>query len=88
MNSSSPPSKRSKLERIMDRVVLTMFLLLFAFCLTTSVYFSHWTSHEYTRHWYMAPHSATAAYDPSNPGKVGLISFIVSLILYGEAAAA
>ena len=43
MNSTQPPSKRSHVERTVDRIIFVMFTLLFAMCLVGSIYFANWT---------------------------------------------
>ena len=43
MNSTQPPSKRSRVERTVDRIILLMFALLFAMCLLGCLYFAYWT---------------------------------------------
>ena len=43
MNSMQPPSKRSQVERTVDRIILLMFSLLFAMCLIGCFYFANWT---------------------------------------------
>lgn len=43
MNSTQPPSKRSQVERTVDRIILFMFTLLFAMCLIGCFYFASWT---------------------------------------------
>jgi hypothetical protein len=43
MNSTQPPSKRSRVERTVDRIILFMFGLLFAMCIMGCIYFALWT---------------------------------------------
>ncbi len=43
MNATLPPSKRSTIERRMDRVILFMFALLFAMCIAGAACFAVWT---------------------------------------------
>jgi magnesium-transporting ATPase (P-type) len=43
MNSTQPPSKRSQVERTVDRIILFMFALLFAMCIVGCIRFAHWT---------------------------------------------
>lgn len=42
MNSAPAPSKRSQVEKYVDRVIIFMFFLLFSFCITGAVY--RWVS--------------------------------------------
>lgn len=43
MNSTQPPSKRSQVERTVDRIIFVMFSLLFCMCLIGCICFAHWT---------------------------------------------
>jgi hypothetical protein len=43
MNSTQPPSKRSRVERTVDRIILFMFALLFLMCILGCIYFAFWT---------------------------------------------
>lgn len=49
MNSTQPPSKRSRVERTVDRIILFMFSLLFAMCLVGCIYFAFWTVRKHGR---------------------------------------
>lgn len=83
-NTAPAPSKRSHVERIVDKIILFMFFLLFSFCIVGAVFFAVWTKDEMSGHWYLAPEVTTDQYNPNNPAFVGFASFITSFILYGE----
>ncbi|GLC46227.1 hypothetical protein PLESTM_001842700 [Pleodorina starrii] len=82
-NAAPAPSKRSHVERIVDKIILFMFFLLFSFCITGATYFSVWTKDHSSKHWYLAPGDVSDQYNPASPGFVGFASFITSFILYG-----
>ena len=89
MNATRTPSKRSSVERIVDKIILFMFSVLFSMCLTGAIYFGIWTRDQGPKNWYLKLQpAADAQYDPEKPAFVGFASFITSFILYGEAAAA
>lgn len=87
MNATKPPSKRSRIERTVDRIIFFMFGLLFSMCLTGCIYFAWWTSRYMTKHWYLGPGpNVPREYDSSKPGIVAVTNFITAFILYGEIA--
>ncbi|MEW5317788.1 MAG: hypothetical protein WDW38_009057 [Sanguina aurantia] len=83
MNSTAAPSKRSTIEKTIDRIIIFMFCLLFSYCLISSVYDAWWTKSAYSAHWYMRPDQHDVSADVSNPAQTGLVSFIIHIILYG-----
>jgi hypothetical protein len=85
MNSTQPPSKRSRIERTVDRIIFFMFGLLFSMCLTGCIYFAWWTARYMPDHWYLGSDSVLPReYDGSNPGVVAVTNFITAFILYGK----
>jgi phospholipid-transporting ATPase len=44
MNATQPPSKRSRVERTVDSIILVMFATLFGMCLLGAAYFASWTA--------------------------------------------
>lgn len=84
-NATATPSKRSRVERIVDKIILFMFCILFSMCLTGCIYFAIWTENNGPPAWYLSLVPSDAEqYNPDNPAFVGLASFITSFILYGE----
>ena len=51
MNATLPPSKRSRVEREMDWLILFMFALLLVMCLIGAVTFSVWTHRISPQQW-------------------------------------
>ncbi|GFR43006.1 hypothetical protein Agub_g4006 [Astrephomene gubernaculifera] len=82
-NSAPAPSKRSHVERMVDKIIFFMFFLLFSFCICGAVYFAIWTRDKSPKHWYLAPNQPKDQYNPVKPSFVGFASFITSFILYG-----
>ena len=55
MNATLPPSKRSRVEREMDILILFMFALLLAMCIIGAVFFGAWTHSRSPNMWWVAP---------------------------------
>ncbi|KAG2453311.1 hypothetical protein HYH02_001535 [Chlamydomonas schloesseri] len=82
MNSTEAPSKRSYIERTVDRIILLFFFVLLLWCLISAVYHAWWTNTHFKRHWYMRPDAVDAASDPDSPAQTGAVNFFVALLLY------
>ena len=82
-NATLPPSKRSRIEHQMDRMIIFMFALLFAMCLIGAVQFAIWTKNLSPKMWYLAPDNAPTAFNPSKALLAGVYSFVTSFVLYG-----
>jgi hypothetical protein len=85
-NSTRAPSKRSALERIVDKIIILMFSLLFAMCTTGCVFFAHWTTTHMGSAWYLRPDEVDIQYKQDSPVAVAITNFITVFILYGKAA--
>lgn len=87
MNSTAVPSKRSKVERQLDYLIIAIFAMLFAICLVGSVGGALWVD---SAHWYLdlaaegEASSSRAMFDPDNRGTVGLLAFMTLLTLYSS----
>ncbi|KAK9844803.1 hypothetical protein WJX74_007043 [Apatococcus lobatus] len=81
-NASLPPSKRSRIERQMDILILFMFTLLFILCIIGAVVLAVWTKSQGRSMWYLRPENTERAYDAAHPVIVGVYSFITSFMLY------
>ena len=82
-NATLPPSKRSRIEHQMDKMILLMFCLLFAMCLVGAALFALWTKNISPRMWYLAPENAPNAFNPSKTVLSGVYAFVTSFVLYG-----
>lgn len=84
MNARKPPSKRSRIERKLDYLVLGMFALLLLMCIISASCFTVWTTRHMPDMWYLAPEPGrtAAAYNPEKPGMAWFLSFVNSFVLY------
>ncbi|GER50453.1 ATPase E1-E2 type family protein / haloaciddehalogenase-like hydrolase family protein [Striga asiatica] len=82
-NSTNPPSKRSKIERKMDKIVYLLFGVLFSMAFGSSVYFGVLTKRgPLERKWYLRPDSSNIFFDPKRASAAGLYHFLTALLLY------
>ncbi|KAK8939156.1 putative phospholipid-transporting ATPase 4 [Platanthera zijinensis] len=82
-NSTHSPSKRSRIEKKMDRIIYILFSLLVMISLISSIGFAVMTKLGMPKWWYMRPDNTTNLYDPSKPTTAGIFHLITALILYG-----
>ncbi|KAJ1268163.1 hypothetical protein BS78_07G115800 [Paspalum vaginatum] len=84
-NAMEPPSKRSSVERRMDKIIYLLFVILFAIATFGSIVFGMKTKHEispgnYT--WYLRPDQANIFFDPNRASLAAFCHFLTSLMLY------
>jgi phospholipid-translocating ATPase len=91
MNSTSPPSKRSSVERQLDFIILFQLLLLICMSATSAIVFAVWLAQENNKNWYLQVNLnngsnsiSKAAYNYSNPFVAGILQFFTCLVLYGK----
>ncbi|KAG8643295.1 probable phospholipid-transporting ATPase 4 [Manihot esculenta] len=82
-NSTKSPSKRSRIERKMDKIIYILFSLLLLISLISSIGFAVKVKFQMPDWWYMQPAKPENLYDPNSPVKSGLAHLITALILYG-----
>ncbi|KAF7801509.1 putative phospholipid-transporting ATPase 8 isoform X1 [Senna tora] len=86
-NATDPPSKRSKIERKMDKIIYILFSTLVLISFIGSVYFGIETKRDISdgeyRRWYLRPDNTTVFYDPRNATIAALLHFLTALMLYG-----
>ncbi|KAJ6341552.1 hypothetical protein OIU78_009666 [Salix suchowensis] len=82
-NSTVSPSKRSRLEKKMDKVIYLLFSMLLLISLVTSIGSSVVIKSDMSQWWYLSLEDSDPLFDPSNPSKSGFLQFIRALILYG-----
>lgn len=85
-NSTDPPSKRSTIERQMDRIIYVLFGFLVLLSVVGSIFFGVWTSEDIedgtmTR-WYLRPDDTTIYYSPSGAALAAVLQFLTALMLY------
>ncbi|CAI9768069.1 unnamed protein product [Fraxinus pennsylvanica] len=84
-NSTDPPSKRSKIEKKMDKIIYFLFGVLFTMAFIGSVYFGIVTRDDLEgRHkrWYLKPESANIFFDPERAPMAAIYHFLTALLLY------
>ncbi|KAL8113317.1 putative phospholipid-transporting ATPase 4 [Apium graveolens] len=82
-NSTRSPSKRSRIERKMDKIIYILFSLLVAISLISSLGFAYLTKNKMPDWWYLHAPDDKDLYNPDKPSKSGLYHLVTALILYG-----
>ena len=85
-DTTDPPSKRSKIERKMDKIIYILFSTLIMMSSVGSVFFGIETKNDIhdgklTR-WYLGPGNATVFYDPRRASLAAFFHFLTDLMLY------
>ncbi|WCJ39486.1 ATPase E1-E2 type family protein / haloacid dehalogenase-like hydrolase family protein [Euphorbia peplus] len=82
-NSTKSPSKRSRVERKMDKIIYILFSFLLLISMISSIGFAVKIKLQMPTWWYMQPLKPEDLYDPNKPLQSGLAHLITALILYG-----
>ncbi|KAK4603667.1 hypothetical protein RGQ29_012256 [Quercus rubra] len=86
-NATNPPSKRSKIEKKMDKIVYILFSTLVLIAFVGSLFFGIETKKDFSdgnlRRWYLHPDDTTVFYDPKRPLLSAFLHFLTALMLYG-----
>ncbi|KAJ4752769.1 Phospholipid-transporting ATPase [Rhynchospora pubera] len=86
-NSMSAPSKRSKIERKMDRIIYLLLSLLVLISTVGSVFFGIWTKEDLEdgkmKRWYLRPDDTSILYDPKKAAVSAILHFLTAMMLYG-----
>ncbi|KAG8366532.1 hypothetical protein BUALT_Bualt17G0089700 [Buddleja alternifolia] len=85
-NSTDPPSKRSKIEKKMDKIIYFLFGILFLMGFIGSIYFGIVTREDLDgghRRWYLRPDNADIFFDPRRALIAAIYHFLTALLLYG-----
>ncbi|KAL0699617.1 hypothetical protein Bca4012_055739 [Brassica carinata] len=82
-NSTSSPSKRSRIEKTMDYIIYTLLVLLILISCISSSGFAWETKFHMPKMWYLAPDEPENLTNPSNPVYAGVVHLITALLLYG-----
>lgn len=87
-NAMEPPSKRSKIERKMDKIVYILFSLLMLVSFIGSFFFGISTDKDIDddgelRRWYLRPDQTTVFFDPNRSILATFLHFLTGLMLYG-----
>ncbi|XP_073279408.1 putative phospholipid-transporting ATPase 9 [Primulina huaijiensis] len=84
-NSTDPPSKRSKIEKKMDKIIYFLFGVLFLIAFIGSVYFGVVTKNDLKGghyRWYLQPERADIFFDPDRAPAAAIYHFLTALLLY------
>jgi len=84
-NSTKSPSKRSKIEKKMDKIIYILLSLLLLISSISSIGFAVKIKLQMPDWWYMQPKNPDndSLYNPDQPSKSGLAHLVTALILYG-----
>ncbi|KAM5579459.1 putative phospholipid-transporting ATPase 4 [Rosa sericea] len=82
-NSTKSPSKRSGIEKKMDKIIYLLFFILLVISLISSIGFGVKTRKDMPSAWYLRPDDAPDMYSPKKPAAAGAIHLVTALILYG-----
>ncbi|XP_050223606.1 probable phospholipid-transporting ATPase 8 isoform X2 [Mercurialis annua] len=86
-NAVDPPSKRSKIERKMDKIIYILFSTLILISFVGSLFFGIETKKDLSggefRRWYLRPDATTVFYDPQRASLAAFFHFLTGLMLYG-----
>ncbi|XP_055809790.1 putative phospholipid-transporting ATPase 9 [Solanum dulcamara] len=84
-NATDPPSKRSKIERKMDRIIYFLFAVLFTIGFVGSVYFGIVTKQDLDgghNRWYLQPENSDIFFDPRRAPAAAMFHFMTAVMLY------
>ncbi|KQJ98120.1 hypothetical protein BRADI_3g35000v3 [Brachypodium distachyon] len=84
-NATEPPSKRSSVERRMDKIVYLLFAVLFTIASFGSIFFGIKTKAELnvgSYAWYLRPDQSSIFFDPNRASFAAFCHFLTSLMLY------
>lgn len=86
-NATDPPSKRSRIERRLDKIIYILFSTLIVISFTGSVFFGIITNKDIAvkklTRWYLRPDKTTVFYDPKHAPLAAFFHFLTDLMLYG-----
>lgn len=82
-NSTSSPSKRSRIEKKMDKIIFILFAVLVLISLISSIGFAIKIKYQVPTSWYLKPRETDVYFNPGRPLVPGLAHLVTALILYG-----
>ncbi|KAH9617378.1 hypothetical protein KSS87_011968 [Heliosperma pusillum] len=86
-NATNPPSKRSRIETRLDKVIYVLFAIVLLMAFTGSVFFGIKTEKDISvgklTRWYLRPDNTTIFYDPNQPSLAAFLHLLTDLMLYG-----
>ncbi|KAL2234943.1 putative phospholipid-transporting ATPase 9 [Sesamum indicum] len=85
-NSTAAPSKRSRIEKKMDKIIYFLFGVLFLIAFVGSVYFGIATKDDLegsrVKRWYLRPDEADIFFDPARAAIAAVYHFLTASLLY------
>ncbi|XP_027902785.1 putative phospholipid-transporting ATPase 9 isoform X2 [Vigna unguiculata] len=85
-NSTDPPSKRSKIEKKMDKIIYFLFCVLFLIAFVGSIIFGIITKGDLNnglmKRWYLRPDRSTIFFDPERAAAAAIFHSLTALMLY------
>ncbi|MQL90819.1 hypothetical protein Taro_023433 [Colocasia esculenta] len=85
-NATAPPSKRSKIERKMDKIVYLLLFLLVLISTLGSIIFGIATKHDLQdskmKRWYLRPDDPSIFFDPKRAVAAGILHCLTDLMLF------
>ncbi|KAM7464399.1 hypothetical protein LguiA_032520 [Lonicera macranthoides] len=85
-NSTDPPSKRSKIEKKMDKIIYLLFGVLFTMAFVGSIFFGVYTKDDLDggqmKRWYLRPDNSTIFFDPRRAPAAAVYHFLTALMLF------
>ncbi|KAG2253277.1 hypothetical protein Bca52824_083413 [Brassica carinata] len=85
-NSTDPPSKRSMIEKKMDKIIYLMFFMVVLMSFIGSVIFGVTTRDDFKdgvmRRWYLKPDSSSVFFDPKRAHVAAIYHFLTAAMLY------
>ncbi|XP_010936763.1 putative phospholipid-transporting ATPase 9 isoform X2 [Elaeis guineensis] len=86
-NATSPPSKRSKIERKMDKIIYLLLSALVLISAVGSIFFGIATrddlEHGKMKRWYLRPDQTKIYFDPNRATVAAILHFLTAMMLYG-----
>ncbi|XP_027125571.1 probable phospholipid-transporting ATPase 4 [Coffea arabica] len=82
-NATKSPSKRSKIEKQMDKIIYILFTLLVLISLISSIGFAIKVKYQLPNWWYLQAPDSQNFYNPLRPELSGTFHLVTALILYG-----
>ncbi|XP_008787943.2 putative phospholipid-transporting ATPase 9 [Phoenix dactylifera] len=85
-NATDPPSKRSKIERKMDKIIYLLLSALVLISTIGSIFFGIATREDLEdgkmKRWYLRPDDTTIFYDPNKAPIAAILHFLTAMMLY------
>ncbi|KAM0945984.1 putative P-type phospholipid transporter [Dioscorea sansibarensis] len=86
-NAMDPPSKRSKIEKRMDKIIYILFTSLVLLSSAGSIFFGIQTKQDISdgksKRWYLRPDKSSVLFDPKRASLAAFCHFLTGLMLFG-----